>query len=188
MTFWPLPARASRGFPSRPPSSAEASERRPPWPWRLCQSALGNAGTASRWFLLSWDSSVALPPVYLPRVHSREPKPPSVRRCHAPALVPPSWFRTTSTGSSTRKLRVCCTPQPAKGSPRFLLAASPCRSRAARLAGCIPRDAVHTLRRVPLASSRTASLQPLPSCRYRPARRGSRPRPVSLPTATRRGA
>jgi hypothetical protein len=32
----------------------------------------------------------------------------------------------------------------------------------------IPRDAVHTLRRVPLASSRTASLRPLPSCRYIP--------------------
>jgi len=52
--------------------------------------------------------------------------------------------------------------------------------------GCSPRDAVHTLRRLPLASSRTTSLWPLPSCRYRPARRGSRPRPVSLPTAARR--
>jgi hypothetical protein len=31
------------------------------------------------------------------------------------------------------------------------------------------RDAVHTLRRLSLASSRTASLRPLPSCRYRPA-------------------
>jgi hypothetical protein len=46
--------------------------------------------------------------------------------------------------------------------------------------GCSPRDAVHTLRRFPLASSRTASLRPLPSCRYRPARRGCRPRPVFL--------
>ena len=52
--------------------------------------------------------------------------------------------------------------------------------------GCSPRDAVHTLRRLPLASSRTTSLWPLPSCRYRPARRGSRPRSVSLPTAARR--
>jgi hypothetical protein len=46
-----------------------------------------------------------------------------------------------------------------------------------------PRDAVHTLRRFPLISSRTASLRPLPSCRYRPARRGRRREPVSLPTA-----
>jgi len=37
--------------------------------------------------------------------------------------------------------------------------------------GTDPRDASHTLRRVPLASSRTASLRPLPSCRYRPVRR-----------------
>jgi hypothetical protein len=46
-----------------------------------------------------------------------------------------------------------------------------------------PRDAVHTLRRFPLISSRTASLRPLPSCRYRPARHGRRREPVSLPTA-----
>jgi hypothetical protein len=31
-----------------------------------------------------------------------------------------------------------------------------------------PRNAFHTLRRIPLVSSRTASLQPLPSCRYLP--------------------
>jgi hypothetical protein len=30
----------------------------------------------------------------------------------------------------------------------------------------VSRDAVHTLRRVPLINSRTASLRPLPSCRY----------------------
>jgi len=31
-----------------------------------------------------------------------------------------------------------------------------------------PREAFHTLRRVPLVCSRTASLRPLPSCRFRP--------------------
>jgi hypothetical protein len=36
---------------------AEATERRPSWPLPLHQSARGNAGTALRWFLLSWDSS-----------------------------------------------------------------------------------------------------------------------------------
>ena len=40
------------------------------------------------------------------------------------ARVPPSWFRTTSTVSSASKSRVCCTPQPAKGSPRFVHASS----------------------------------------------------------------
>jgi hypothetical protein len=48
-------------------------------------------------------------------------------------------------------------------------ASQPQRSpKAALEAVGIPRDAVHTLRRVPLASSRTASLRPLPSCRYCP--------------------
>ena len=40
----------------------------------------------------------------------------------------------------------------------------------------LPRDAVRTLRRVPLVSSRTASLRPLPSCRCRVPER-PRPRP-----------
>jgi hypothetical protein len=51
----PSPARVSGVFPSRPPSVAEAAERRPSWPLPLLQSARGNAGTALRWFLLSWD-------------------------------------------------------------------------------------------------------------------------------------
>jgi hypothetical protein len=62
----------------------------------------------------------SLPPISLPRVHSQEPKPPSVRRYHPPNPVPPSWFRTTMTVYSAQKSRVCCTPQPAKGSPRFV--------------------------------------------------------------------
>jgi hypothetical protein len=42
--------------------------------------------------------------------------------------VPPSWFRTTMTACSARKLRVCCTPQPVQGSSRFPLpSASPTR-------------------------------------------------------------
>jgi hypothetical protein len=46
--------------------------------------------------------------------------------------------------------------------------------------GDSPRDAVHTLRRVPLVSSRTASLRPLPSCRYRsPLDCGDWPKPLS---------
>jgi hypothetical protein len=61
-----------------------------------------------------------LPPMYLPRVHSREPKLPSDRRRQVPVLVPPSWFRTTSTVFSALELRVCCTPQPAEGSLRFV--------------------------------------------------------------------
>ena len=43
-----------------------------------------------------------------------------------------------------------------------------------------PREAFHTLRRVPLVCSRTASLRPLPSCRYRP--------PPGTPTSRSREA
>jgi hypothetical protein len=44
---------------------------------------------------------------------------PSARRCHAPGPVPPSRFLTTLTACSTRRLRVYCTPLPARGSSRF---------------------------------------------------------------------
>jgi len=177
--------RAFRGFPSSPPSAAEALERRPSWPCSLLQSARESAGTTSRRPLLSWDSSVALPPAYPTCVHSQEPRLPSGRRCHTPTPVPPSWFRTTSTVCSAHGSRVCCTPQPVKGSPRFMLAACPRRPKATRSDGDNPRDAVHTLRRFPLASSRTTSLWPLPSCRYRPARRWCPGRDrVPLPTAS----
>jgi hypothetical protein len=47
----------------------------------------------------------------------------------------------------------------------------------------LPHDATHTLRRIPLVSSRTASPRPLPSCRY-PSPRTPRPGlagPVHLP-------
>jgi hypothetical protein len=136
--FAPSPARAFRVFPSRPPSLTEVSDRRPSWPLPLLQSARESAGTASRWFLLSWDSKVALPPAYPPRVHSRGPKLPSDRRCHAPVHVPSSWFRTTSAVSSARRSRVCCTPQPVQGSPRFMLAAVARRPEVASWAGTIP--------------------------------------------------
>jgi hypothetical protein len=95
-----------------------------------------------RWNLLSavpplMGFGVSLPPVYLPRVHSREPRPPSDRRCHTPVHVPPSWFHTTTTVSSARELRVCCTPQPAKGSPRFMHAAT-APPEGGRATGTIP--------------------------------------------------
>jgi hypothetical protein len=182
MAFVPLPARASRVFPSRPPSSAEASERRPSWPYPLLQSAHRSAGTASRWFLLSWDS------VFPSRRHT---------------------FRVSTPGSrgplrtDVAKRRFMFRPRgfapPQRFSPRESYGSVAPRNRPrVRRVSCVPpphrpktgkrrdnsRDAVHTLRRFPLISSRTASLRPLPSCRYRPARRGRRHEPVSLPTAS----
>jgi hypothetical protein len=130
-----------------------------------------------------------LPPVGIPPcVHSQEPRLPSDRRCHTPVHVPPSWFRATSMVSSATELRVCCTPQPTKGSPRFMHAACSRHPEATRTDGVNPRDAVHTLRRLPLISSRThitvaVALLSLPSCPISHIR----PRPDGSPTAARRG-
>jgi hypothetical protein len=85
----------------------------------------------------------SLPPIYLPRVNSGEPKLPSDRRRQAPIPVPPSWFRTTSTAFSAWELRVCCTPQPAKGSPRFAHAGRVEARRPARCRGRSPRCVSH---------------------------------------------
>jgi len=75
-------------------------------------------------------------------------------------------------------LRVCCTPQPAEGSPRFVHAGrgSP---EGGRGAGDSPRGAFRTLRRVSLASSRKRiaacrCLPVVPSCPV-----GCRPKPVA---------
>jgi len=50
-------------------------------------------------------------------------------------------------------LRVCCAPLPDQGSPRFLVVPSRARLERRRDPRFLPRDAFHTLRRVPLADS-----------------------------------
>jgi len=158
----PSPARVSGVFPSRPPSVAEAAERRPSWPLPLLQSARGNAGTALRWFLLSWDWGPCC------RCTSRASTPgsklPSDRRRQVPVLVPPLWFRTTTTVCSARELRVCCTPQPAEGSPRFGRAGwrSP---EGGQWPGSVPAVRFAPSEEFPSSAAGNASLRPLPSCR-----------------------
>jgi hypothetical protein len=176
--LWPSPARVSGGFPSRLPSAAEAAERRPSWPLPLLQSARGNAGTALRWFLLSWDwgpchrctSRASTPGSRL--VSKLKSRLPSDRRRQVPVPVPPSWFRTTSAVSSACELRVCCTPQPVEGSPRFVRA---CRGspEGGRVQGSVPAVRFAPSEEFPSSAAGNASLRPLPSCRYRPARCGS---------------
>jgi len=79
-------------------------------------------------------------------------------------------------------------PATGQGFAAFRASRAQRHQKATQELAATPRDAVHTLRRLSLASSRTASLRPLPSCRYRPPpdtppRRGvmwcvpSRPRP-----------
>ena len=96
-------------------------------------------------------------------------------------LVPPSWFLTTSTVYSAQGLRVCCTPLPALGFIAFLATRSRRFRRSRGRRGAIPAMWARTLRRVPLASSRTASLRPLPSYRCRAAL----PRQLALPAGPR---
>jgi len=99
--------------------------------------------------------------------------------CHPSHRVPSSWFLPTSTVSSARRSRVCCTPQPDKGSSRFAYTgarrpeAARMRARTRVIRSVAPRDAVHTLRSLPFIDSRTASPRPLPSLPLPSRRSGS---------------
>jgi hypothetical protein len=59
-------------------------------------------------------------------------------------------------------------PATGQGFAAFRASQSQCSPKATLVTVGSPREAFHTLRRVSLACSRTASLRPLPSCRYRP--------------------
>jgi len=97
---------------------------------------------------------------------------PSAIRCHSDRPVPSSWFLTTSTACSAGGARVYCNPMPdrVRCVSRELHHAPRRIQRPSRLLVTpLPflASAFHTPRRIPLASSRTASLRPLPSCRFR---------------------
>jgi hypothetical protein len=108
--------------------------------------------------------------------------------------VPPSWFCTTSTVCSAQRVAGLLHPAASQGFAAFRVCRLQRRPRATRGGLNSPRDAVHTLRRVSLVSSRTASLRPLPSWRYCPpldcgewpkplsALDRARPKPVAKPT------
>jgi hypothetical protein len=108
---------------------------------------------------------------------------PLAEQCHLLDRVPPSRFLTALTASSTRVLRACCIPHPTMRFAAFPSHVASTTLRRSCASPRLPRDA-HTLRRIPLASSRTASPRPLPSCRFRSLRTplcgGSRLR--TLPT------
>jgi hypothetical protein len=163
----PSPARISGGFPSRPPFVAEAAKRRPSWPFPLLQSARGNAGTALRWFLLSWDSGPC-------------------RRCTSSESTPGSRSsRRTGAAGCRFSFRPRGFAPPRRFSPRWSCGsvAPRNRPRVHRVSrgptgwspegglevGLGSRGAFRTLRRVPLVSSRiritaTVAFLSLPSC------------------------
>jgi len=77
-----------------------------------------------------------------------------------------------------RRSRVCCAPLPAWGFVAFPGRPTGwCSRKSPPDGGAVPRDAVRTLRRVPLVNSRAASLRPLPSCRCHSIS-SRRPRPM----------
>jgi hypothetical protein len=70
---------------------------------------------------------------------------------------------------SALKSRVCCTPQPAKGSLRFARAASPCHPKATRFVGVrSPQRGSHpskiSPRQQPIRITAAVAFLPLPSC------------------------
>jgi hypothetical protein len=130
-----------------------------------------------------------LSPTCLPRVHSREPKPPSARR--VPPIGSSSVLVVPPHLDGFLRAEVAGLLHPAAGqgfvafhAHRGLLPEAVRRRSGARdpHSGA-PRDAVHTLRSLLFADSRTASLRPLPPCRYRPAEAGRRSDSVMLRSA-----
>jgi hypothetical protein len=82
--------------------------------------------------------------------------------------VPPSWFLTTSTASSKRGPRVCCAPQPARGSSRFGAGRSRSRPKTvADLRSPSPRRSSYPSKSFPRRQPVPRHRGPLPSCRYR---------------------
>lgn len=98
---------------------------------------------------------------------------PSVEQSHLPDPVPPSRFPTALTASSTRVSRACCIPQPVMGFAVFPTRPAQIRPKASLRDPRLSHGALHTPRRIPLASSRTASPRPLPSCRFHSLRAAS---------------
>jgi len=98
---------------------------------------------------------------------------PSAGQCHLPDPVPPTRFLTALTASSTRVSRACCIPQPVMGFAVLPTRPASLGPKAPLHGPRLSHDAIHTLRRTPLASSRTASPRPLPSCRFHSLRAAS---------------
>jgi hypothetical protein len=111
----------------------------------------------------------ALSPTCLPRVHSREPKPPSARwvpaiRSSSALVVPPHLD-----GFLRAEVAGLLHPAAGQGFVAFHAHLGPKPEAVRRRSGArdptsgAPRDAVHTLRSLPFADSRAASLRSLPS-------------------------
>jgi hypothetical protein len=99
------------------------------------------------------------------RVHSRDVAASSAHRCQTASRVPSSWFLTTATVYSAPRPAGLLHPATGHGVRCVSSALSSTPEGVPSLASSPHR--VHTLRRIPLVGSRSASPRPLPSCRYR---------------------
>jgi hypothetical protein len=140
------------------------------------------AGIGSRQPLLSWDSSNVCPladkPSARPLPGAEAPFGPTgsthrvkfrPRGSSPPRRFPPRRGRGFVAPRSRTRVRLVSRYTGARRT-RAVRRRSPARDAHSGA----PRDAVHTLRSLPFADSRTASLRPLPPCRYRPAEAGRR--------------
>jgi hypothetical protein len=191
----PLPVRVLEVFPQRPPLSPKRSGSTlvalasPPERSRLCRNiAASNRGpkpcSASRG-LARFHPFAVLPDASTPGEAACRSSPFTFGPGRpVPTRVPPSWFLTTSTVFSAPGpaglLRPACGLEVRRVADLASLRA-PVETGNRRGTRGLSRDCT-TLRRVPLASSRTASLQPLPSCRCRRSQCSGSPR--RTPTST----
>lgn len=167
---------------------------RPSWTWRCLQSACRCTGSTRidpplLEFVLvvcpASDISAARP---LPGGVAATIRPAAATQPTRSALVVSHHFDGLLRAEASSLLH----PEAGRGSLRFQVPRPTMADRSRRLVGLgsLPRNAVHTLRRIPPVSSRTASPRPLPSCRsddYRPPeRRSTRTDLKTAPTSRRR--
>lgn len=150
-----------------PYSFAKNGRTQPSWTWLYFKVRLSAPDPK---ILLFWDSSFVCPSTVSPlRVLSGEASFPSVGSCHGPDMGRPRGFAPPRRVTPRIGLRVYYTPLPVLEFATFLRKGDRESTEALPRTGyTFPRNAFHTPRRIPLASSRTASLQPLPSCCYLP--------------------
>jgi len=142
---------------------------RPSWTWRCLQSACCCTGPIRidppllEFVLVVCPASDISPARSLPADVSADIRPAAAKQPTRSAPVVSHHFDGFLRAEASSLLH----PEAGRGSLRFRV---PCPSMADRSRrpvglGSLSRNAVHTLRRIPLASSRTASPRPLPSCR-----------------------
>jgi hypothetical protein len=121
-------------------------------------------------FRLSWDSFSCVPRrrhTFCASTSRRRCRHRSAQTLSSARVAFRRWFLSTSTVYSVQMLRVYCAPKPTgiHCISRCPPHPPPAETDRQWKQNTTPRNAVHTLRRIPLASSRTASPRPLPSCR-----------------------